>query len=248
MDAPQAAAILAKRLVIQGDLSPNELAAVQHLPLAVRTLEAGDNLFREQDHPTQACLVLSGLLGRFKFVSRGGKQIMSVHVPGDMPDLHSLHLGTMDHTLGPLARSTVGLVRLGDVEDLCRAMPRIAAKLWRLPLVDAAIGREWMVGLGRRSAQARLAHFFCEYYLRMKAVGLTEDLSCRLPLTQADLGDVLGLSTVHVNRSLMQLRAEGGFAFEARRLTILDWGQLKEAGDFDPTYLHLDASTLRSLT
>jgi CRP-like cAMP-binding protein len=241
------ALILAKRLSLHQGLLPEDLAGIERLPILSRTLDQGDHVFREQDRSTQCCLVLSGVLCRYKFVSGGGRQILSVHVPGDIPDLHSLHIETMDHSLGTLAPSSIGLIQHGDIEELIRTRPRIGAALWRESLIDAAIGREWAVGLGRRSAYSRLAHFFCEFYLRMKAVGLVSGPACRLPLTQADIADVLGLTAVHINRSLKQMRADQAIAFQGRLLTILNWDLLRSAGEFDPTYLHLSKAILEAL-
>lgn len=109
-------------------------------------------------------------------------------------------------------------------------------------LIDAAIFREWMMGIGRRPAETRIAHVMCEVLVKMRAVGLANGLACELPITQTELGDALGLSTVHVNRSLQELRAEGLIEWRRGALSVLNWDGLKKAGEFDPTYLHLDGA------
>jgi CRP-like cAMP-binding protein len=123
---------------------------------------------------------------------------------------------------------------------LLRKCPRVADVMWRDTLVDAAIFREWMMGIGRRSAYTRIAHVLCEVLVKMRAVGIANGGECEFPITQTEIGDALGLSTVHVNRSLQELRAKQLISLKGGFLTVLNWEGLKEAGEFDPTYLHLD--------
>jgi CRP-like cAMP-binding protein len=145
----------------------------------------------------------------------------------------------MDQNLCALTEATVALIPHESIRQLTVAAPGIAAILWRDTLIDAAIFREWMVGLVRRSAFEHLAHLFCETYLRRRAVGLARDYRCSLPLTQIDLGDGLGLSNVHVNRVLMQMQGQGIATLRGSTLIIADWQMLVRAAGFDPTYLHL---------
>jgi CRP-like cAMP-binding protein len=121
---------------------------------------------------------------------------------------------------------------------LFREQPDLAHLFWRCTLIDAAIFREWMVGIGRRSAFTRIAHLFCELIVRMQAVGLSSGRSIELPLTQTDIADALGLSTVHVNRTLQEIRGAGLVELTRAKLVALNWERLCEAGEFDPTYLH----------
>ena len=222
------------------ELSLEERAALLRLPWMARELKAHADIAREQDRPSQCCIVLSGLLCRYKILASGKRQIFSFHISGDLPDLHSLHLPVMDHNIGTLVASTVGFVPHHAITELCLAYPRLAAALWRDTLADAAVFREWMVGLGRRTARARIAHLFCEMYLRNKAIGLLKGDTFELQLTQSELADALGLSTVHVNRSLQQLRAAGLIVLRGEVLSVPNWPLLKEAGEFDETYLHLN--------
>ena len=130
-----------------------------------------------------------------------------------------------------------------SLTQMFRRCPRLADVMWRDTLIDAAIFREWMVGMGRRSAYTRIAHVLCEVFVRLRAVGLANGLECELPITQAELGDALGLSTVHVNRSVQELRGDGLIELRRGFLTVLNWDGLKKAGEFDPTYLHLESGS-----
>jgi CRP-like cAMP-binding protein len=145
----------------------------------------------------------------------------------------------MDHSLAATVASTVAFIKHEDIKALIRRSPTTGDLLWRDTLVDAAIFRAWMVGLGQRSAKGHMAHLVCEVFTRLRAIGLTTGNACSLPLTQSELGEALGLSNVHVNRTLQELRAEGLLQFQKGQLQILNWQGLKEAAQFDPTYLQL---------
>jgi CRP-like cAMP-binding protein len=174
----------------------------------------------------------------------GKRQIMAFHIPGDIPDLQSLHLTTLDHSLGTITPCEVGFIRHEDVRDLVRRFPRIGDAFWRDTLIDAAVFRAWMVGIGRREAYGRIAHLLCEVMTKLRAVGLADGQRCELPITQVEFGDALGLSTVHVNRTLQELRGNDLITLRGGFLTVLDWDGLREAGEFDPAYLHLDREHL----
>jgi CRP-like cAMP-binding protein len=168
---------------------------------------------------------------------------MSFHTSGDIPDLQSLHLKILDHSIAAVGvPAMLAFIQHQDLHDITRQHPGIAAALWRETLIDAAIFREWMVGLGRRAADQRFAHLVCEMALRMKAVGLADHQTYDFPVTQSDLGDALGLSTVHVNRVLQEIRKKGLLEFKGSRITIRDWKGLEELGQFDPIYLHQNSA------
>ena len=230
---------LVHKLESIADLAPEERQAVLDLPMRVQAIEADQDIVREGDRPSRCCLVLRGFTCRYKMTAPGKRQIMAFHIPGDIPDLQSLHLKVLDHSLGTITPCEVGFIRHEDVHDLVRRFPRIGDMLWRDTLIDAAIFREWMVGLGRREAYGRIAHLLCEVMTKLKAVGLADGVTCELPITQAELGDALGLSTVHVNRVLQDLRRENLISLNGGSLKVLDWKALKQRGEFDPTYLHL---------
>ncbi len=220
-------------------LSDEEKQALLDLPLTVKVFEADSDIVRDGDRPTECCLVLSGFVCRYKILPEGKRQIMGFYIPGDIPDLQSLHLNVMDHSISALVTSSIALIPHESLRHLLERHPGLAAALWRDTLIDAAMFREWMIGMGRRSAYQRIAHLLCELQVRLKAVGLAVRNGYDLPVTQNELGDALGLSTVHVNRVLQDLRSEGLIVLHGGTLHIPDLEELQAAGDFDPSYLHL---------
>ena len=231
---------LLRKLDSISPLSGEERRALEDLPGAIRLVEPHQDIVRDKDQPSQCCLVLSGWVCRYKLLSEGKRQIFSFHIPGDLPDLQSLHLPVMDHSLCSLTASRVAVIAHESLRDLMQRFPNLGVALWRDTLVDAAIFREWMIGMGRKTAHGRIAHLLCEMYLKLEAVGLAEQFRCELPITQVDIGDALGLSNVHVNRSLQEMRGQGLITLRSRTLVIEDWRALSAAAEFDPTYLHLD--------
>jgi CRP-like cAMP-binding protein len=221
------------------DTTAEERHGIAKLPVTIRDLKADQDIVRDGDRPSQCCLILEGFAFRYKALEGGKRQIFSFHIPGDIPDLQSLHLTMMDHALATLTPSKVAFIQHETVRAFLHAHPRIADAFWRDTLIDAAVFREWMVGIGRRDAPTRIAHLFCEMFARMKAVGLCEGNACDLPITQSELADALGLSTVHVNRSIMALRATGTVEIRQGKLIVKNWAGLQQVGEFDPTYLHL---------
>lgn len=241
MDAftPQSHPLVRRLESIAEPLSADELQAVIELPMSVRDVKAKQDIVREGDRPSQCCLVLAGLVHRYKQLPDGKRQIMGLYIAGDLPDLMSLHITVMDHDIGTLAPSKLGFIQHEHLRELMRRHPRIGDVFWRDTLIDAAVFREWMVGLGARSAYSRVARFFCEMVVKHRAVGLTTDHSIDLPLTQGELGDAAGISTVHVNRVVQELREHQLISWFGHKMAVLDWEGLKEAAAFDPTYLHL---------
>lgn len=235
---------LIRKLEAVASLSFAEKEAILNLPTTVRVIKAQRDIVRERDKASQCCLVIDGWLYRYKILENGSRQIISFHVNGDLPDLQSLHLKTMDHNLGSIVKSTVAFIQHEAVNALSAEFPNIRDVLWRDTLVDAAIFRECITGIGSRQAPERMAHLFCELFTRMQAVGLTQKNICPMPISQQALADALGLSTVHVNRSLMHLRRRGLIQLEKQVLTILDWGRLKAESGFDSQYLHLHPARL----
>lgn len=219
-------------------LSADEREALRLINATVKNVGPDQDVVREGDRPSECCLILDGWACRYKVTEEGKRQIFSFHIPGDIPDLQSLHLDVMDHSLRTLTPSRLAFIPHETIRRLIRRCPRIGDAFVRDILIDAAVFREWMVGLGRREAYERIAHLLCELYVRLRAIGLTNEHGFDMPITQAELGDALGLSTVHVNRSLMALRADGLIGLGRGSVTIEDWERLKSAGEFDPTYLH----------
>jgi CRP-like cAMP-binding protein len=232
-----------ERLIVKlesiADLSPEAKAALSGLPIRQRKFDENTDLVRQGDAPTDSCLIVEGFVCRYKLLGEGQRQIMSFHIPGDMPDLQSLHLRTMDHSLSALTPTTAVFIPHAAIHEVTRTVPEIASVFWRDTLIDAAVFREWLAGVGRRSAHQRIAHVICEVYVRLRSVGLAHDDAFQLPVTQAELADALGLSSVHVNRVLQDLRRDGLITYRGKFVVIGDWDRLKAAGDFDAAYLHL---------
>lgn len=220
-------------------LAEDERLALANLPMQVMLLRGDQDIVREGDRPSRCCLFLGGLGCTYKITAEGRRQIVAFNIPGSIPDLQSLHLETLDISVGTLAPSKVGFINHEALHDLFDCHPRIAEAFWRKALIDAAVYREWVINIGQRDAYSRMAHFLCEMIVRLKAIGLASDKSCDLPITQAELGDAMGISTVHVNRVLKQMRADGLIRIEGTVVIIQDWEGLQQAGDFDPIYLHL---------
>src|SRR3954463_2916941 len=239
MEATQHSTPLVRKLESILVLSEDEKDVLRNVSGTIKTVGPRQDLVREGDRPFECCLILEGFAYRYKQTEDGKRQTFSFHIPGDIPDLQSLHLDVMDHSLSSLPACTAMFIPHEVIRDLTRRCPRIGDAFWRDTLIDGAVFREWMLGLGRREAYGRMAHLLCELYVRLKAVGLTNGDAYAFPLTQAEFGDALGLSTVHVNRTLQDLRGEGLITLRSGSVAVLDWDRLREAGEFDPTYLHL---------
>jgi CRP-like cAMP-binding protein len=222
-------------------LSSDEGMALLALPMHVVELEAYQDIVREGDRPSRCFALLDGFVSTYKTTLSGKRQIAAFHVPGDVPDIQSLHLKVLDNSISTIGPCRVGFVQHDAMRALFQAHPRIGAAFWRDSLIDAALCREWMLNIGRREAYPRMAHLFCELVTRLDAVGLPPDRSCPLPMTQPELGDALGITPVHVNRTLSDLRDAGLITVRSRRLTVHDWEGLAAVVEFDPTYLHLDS-------
>jgi CRP-like cAMP-binding protein len=221
-------------------LSTEEKQALHALPVQVQVLKADQDIVRVGDSPSQCCLLIEGYTCVYKLTAEGKRQIVAFQVPGDMPDLQSLHLNVLDNSLATVTPCIVGFIQHEDLRRICDRYPRITAALWRETLVDASIFREWVLNVGRRDAFTRMAHLLCELRVKLKAVGLAEDDTFDLPFTQPELADAIGTSNVHVNRVLQELRAKGLIRSAGLQVTIPDWERLKDAAGFDPLYLHLE--------
>jgi CRP-like cAMP-binding protein len=221
-------------------VSDEERQAINSLPVRVNRLAARQDIVREGDKPTLCCLILDVWACRYKLLSEGRRQILSFHVAGDMPDLLSLHIPSMDHDLATVTKATVAFIPHESLRALVARHPGIASLLWRDTLIDAAIFREWMTGMGRRSAFERIAHLFCEMYLELQAVGLADEYRCPMPITQTDLADAIGPTSVHVNRVLKEMRGQTLIALRSHTLVTEAWDELSKAAEFDPMYLQLE--------
>ena len=233
------AVALVTKLKVSNNLSEVDIQAIEALPIRRRDLEAQQRIVADGDRPSDCCLLFSGFAYRAKTMVDGRRQVLSLHIPGEIPDMQSLHLHVMDHDLVTMTPCVIGLISHDAVKALSRARPAVADAFWRETLIDAAIFREWIVNVGARPANARLAHLLMEIYRRLEAIGQAKDDEFVFPITQADLGECLGLSAVHVNRVLQELRREGFVEVQRGRFRILERAKLEAFGGFDDGYLHL---------
>lgn len=197
-------------------------------------------IIRAGERLDASTLLLDGLLARYKDLSDGQRQITHIHVPGDFADLHGFTLKYLDHNVMTLTPSRVALAPHARLAAITDRFPHLTRIFWLSTNIDASIHREWVVSLGRRKAIERAAHLFCELRLRLEAVGLAGVHRYRLPITQTELAECLGLTSVHVNRVLRELREKRILDFRSGEVTIHDLPRLEAIADFDPLYLYLD--------
>jgi len=183
-------------------------------------------------------LLLDGIAARYKVLEDGRRQITALHVAGDFVDLHAFPLKTMDHGIVALSVCHVGFANHSDLKRITETEPHLTRLLWLLTVIDGAIHREWIVAMGRRSKKSHMAHLFCELFMRLKVVGKTHNNSFSFPLTQAELANVLGISLVHLNKTLRLLRDEKALEWVSRTVTIHDWRNLVHLAEFEPNYLN----------
>ena len=215
-----------------------EQAALRAGVSGIERLAPGQDMVREGDRPLHSTVILEGLAFRYAMLRDGRRQIVALHLPGDFVDLHSFALKEMDHSVGAASRCVIARIRHETLFKITEQFPHLTRLLWLLTLIDGAIMREWAIGLGRRSAAERMAHILLEFHLRMLPIGLDGDNSFELPVTQTDFGDMLGLTPVHTNRVLQNMRADGLVAWEGTLVKLLDIPRLTEIAGFDDRYLH----------
>lgn len=223
-------------------LADAEREALLALPHTVRTITAGGYVGRDGDRPSHCNLLLSGFAYRHKLTGDGGRQILAIHLRGDLMDLQNLFLEVSDHSVQTLTEAEVAMIPRDAMREVAFLHERIARALWVDTLVDASIFREWVVNVGRRDSRTRIAHILCEFSLRLEAAGLGAEHRYELPMTQEQLADAVGLTPVHVNRVLKSLGDDGLIRREKRSLVILNWERMREVGDFNDRYLHLEAA------
>ena len=236
---PPALALMVRKLERWHPLNQDERAAVLALPFIRRKLKRGDRIVWEGDRPQHTCLLLSGFAYRHKVADNGRRQILSIHMKGDLLDLQNALLPIADHNLQMLSAGELALMPLEAVRDLAQRMPNVAIALWRETLVEGSIFREWILNIGRRNARARIGHLLCELAVRLEVAELGNQSEYVLPITQEQLADAVSLTAVHVNRMLKSLEKEGYISRTNKRIAISDWQKLATVGDFDPRYLHI---------
>lgn len=221
-------------------LSSDDLEALAKITRSVRTIEPRRDLVSEGDKPRSVHLVIDGWACRYKTLPDGKRQIVSMFLPGDFCDVNVYILKYLDHSIGAITRLKVAAITAEEMTALMTGRPRLSQALWWHELVTTAIQREWTLSLGQRTAYERIGHLLVELYLRLATVGRAHNGGCDFPLTQNDLADATGLTAVHVNRTLQELRRDGLIELERKQLQILDLDRLMNVSMFNPNYLHLD--------
>lgn len=229
-----------KKLRRRDDITAEEEAAIRGAIADVREHRADTTIIRRGEELNESLLLLQGWLARTKDLADGQRQISELHIAGDFADLHSFTLKRLDHHVVTLTPCRIAAVPHDRLFDITQRFPHLTRVYWFSTNVDGAMYREWTVSLGRRSALARMAHLFCELLVRLEIVDLTDGNSYEFPLTQQELSECLGLTAVHVNRTLQELRKRELIELEGRRATVLNVPALQALAEFDPAYLYLE--------
>ncbi|WP_240500102.1 Crp/Fnr family transcriptional regulator [Sphingomonas montana] len=220
------------------DLTANDTAALERITSRPRRYNPRQDLIREGDETGPMFVILDGWACRYKILPSGTRQIMAFLMPGDACDLHIKLLAEMDHGIQALTPAMVARVSQDDMQEIMQNHRSIALAMYSAQLVDEAIMRAWIVSMGRRSSVERLAHLMCELYLRGQTIGLTQDGELAMPLSQIVLADALGMTPVHINRVLKELRLDGTMSLTRGSVTIMDPQKLAQIAGFDENYLH----------
>jgi CRP-like cAMP-binding protein len=239
-DAAEAIAGLLLKLRARDVVTEEEEDVLRASVAEIQEHPDGRTIIRNGTTVSVSTLLVEGIVCRYKDLADGQRQIMELHVAGDFVDLHGFLLKQLDHNVGAMTPVRVALVPHDALRGITETHPHLGRMLWFSTLLDAAIHREKILSIGRRTALARIAHIFCELLVRLRMVGLASETRYALPLTQADLADVTGLTSVHVNRMLKKLRDDDLLTFRGGFVTIRDWDRLARIAEFDPNYLHLE--------
>jgi CRP-like cAMP-binding protein len=239
-DAARAVAPLLLKLQVRDVISREEEEVLRGSIAEMRFYPPGRTIVRAGTTLSASTLLIEGIVCRYKDLTDGQRQIMELHVGGDFVDLHGFLLKRLDHNIGTMTPVQVAHVPHEALRGITETHPHLGRMLWFSTLLDAAIHREKILSIGRRSAVSRIAHILCELLVRLRLVGLADETGYALPLTQADLADVTGLTSVHVNRMLKKLRDDRLLTFRGGRVEIGDWDALQRLAEFDSTYLHLE--------
>ena len=230
------------RLTSRSILNEQERAAVLGLSGLIVPVAAHIDFVRLGQIVEHSCLVVDGLVGRFGQKKDGIRQITCLYIPGDMADLPSVVSPTSAWGLVALAKTTIIKLPHAQLHRIAGAFPKIAESFWRDCVADGSIFSEWVVNVGRRDATARLAHLLCEMAIRCEVAGQGSRHAFALPIIQNDLGDATGLTGVHVNRTLRDLRMDGVVTVRGGKVVIHDWDKLVSIGGFTSNFLLLDAA------
>lgn len=230
---------LLRKLEQFNTFEPSDRRALLALPYRLKKYEPLSYIVRDGDKPTHSCALISGFAFRQKIVADGGRSISSIHMRGDIIDLQNSLLRTADHNVQTLTRCEVAAIPREAIVKLAFEHPRVGMAMWCDTLVDASVFREWIANIARRDASSRIAHLLCEFAVRLEAAGLGDKLNYELPMTQEQLADCTGLTSIHVNRTLKSLEERGDITRSKRHIGIADWDRLRNTADFRSSYLHM---------
>ena len=229
-----------RKLRARDEISAEEERAIADTIERIVEVPANKTIVRAGEPLDHSTLLLDGWMARASDLRNGQRQITELHVPGDYTDIHGFTLKRLDHDVISLTACKLGLAPHPRIRELTEKYPHVGRVYWLGTTIDAAIHREWVLSVSRRSALERAAHLFCELHVRLGLVGLTDGDSYAFPMTQSELGECLGLTTVHVNRTLQELRRLELIRLEGRRLDLLDLAALRTLAEFDDAYLFLE--------
>lgn len=207
------------------------------LELRLKSFANHEDIVRAGTQPVESCFVVSGFAARAQYLANGSRQLDQIHIAGDFVDLHSLHLREMDHSVVAIGTCDVAYVAHGELISAMARSPRLTWLLWQLAVLDGAVARTWMSCLGRRRAEAAMAHLICELSTRLRRLGAAPESRFHFPATQVDIADMLGMTPVHVNRTLAELRSRQLLTWSQQMVHVIDFDRLAEVGDFDDAYL-----------
>lgn len=233
-----------KKLRLRTAIGADEERVIRELVAETREVRPDEFLVRAGEALNHSILLLDGWLVRSKDLPSGDRQVMEIHLPGDFADLHGFTLKRLDHDIMSITECVVGLVPHERLMSLTEQHPHLTRVYWLSTNIDAAIAREMALSLGQRPAISRMAHLFCELHVRLGIVGKTDGDTFEFPMTQRELSECLGLTVVHVNRTLQELRRRKVVEAENRHITILDRAVLESIAEFDPAYLQLEKRRL----
>jgi CRP-like cAMP-binding protein len=231
--------LLLENLELRSPLPEEDRQAILALPFSMKSLAPGSYAVREGEPPTGCGVLVSGFAYRQKLTGDGGRQILSIHIPGEALDFQNIFLNVADHSVQMLTRGHLALIPRADIQRIARSSPAIGHAILVNILVDASIFREWILNIGRRDAKSRLAHMLCELAVRLDAFGLADEMGYHLPMTQAELADALGLTPVHLNRVMRSLEVDGLIVRSKRDVSFPNWERMRDIADFNDRYLHL---------
>lgn len=238
MTSPFAFELFVRGMSLRDEIADNEIEALKALPVRHASLPKGYEIISDHARADHSCIITKGLAARAVFTANGERQLTALHISGDFVDLHAFLLKVMDHAVVAMSACEVAYVSHRSLLEIFTRYPHLGRLFWLSTVVDAAIQRAWTTSLGRRTAAQAIGHLMCELYTRLKAIGAVQGNTFALPLTQQEFADLLGMSIVHVNRKIKELRLDGLVFIDDGQVRISDFDRLAGFSEFDPIYLN----------